>query len=295
MVKNGRHELTALTRDESKAILPGNVNCIQVDFEIQDTIVAALTNIEFLIITLAVTAGSNVHNNIVNAAAKAGVSYVMPNFYGADIRDPKLGEQSFGAIIKQQLAEMEHLGISYISLACGTWYEWSLALGESWFGFNIPERKVTFFDDGRTKINVSTWPQCGRAVVALLNLPESDASPCLADWKNKPVYITSFSVSQRDMLESLHRILGTSDVDWQITFEPTAKRVQDGMDEFAKGIMTGIGKAMYARLFMRSRAGEMELPRKVDNTKLGLPLESLDRSTRAAVEMVESGWNPLAH
>lgn len=181
---------------------------------------------------------------------------------------------------------MERLGVSYVSLACGTWYEWSLALGESWFGFNISERKVTFFD-------VSTWPQCGRAVVALLSLPMSNASPCLSNWKNEPVYITSFSVSQRDMLDSLHHILGTSDVDWEITFESTSKRAMDGMAEFAEGSIKGIGKAMYAKLFMKSRAGDLEPSKELDNEKLGLPVETLDDATRTAVDMVNSGWNPL--
>ncbi|KAH7398618.1 hypothetical protein DE146DRAFT_497297 [Phaeosphaeria sp. MPI-PUGE-AT-0046c] len=294
LVENGKHELTALTRSESRGTLPGIVKCVQVDFSNQDLLVEALKGQEFLIITLAVTVAPGVHNDIVNAAVKAGVSYVMPNFYGCDIRNPKLGQETFGAIIEQQITEMERLGMPYISLACGTWYEWSMALGESWFGFNILERKVTFFDDGKTTVNVSTWPQCGRAVVALLNLPQSDTSPSLADWRNEPVYITSFSISQRDMLDSLHRILGTSDVDWEIKFEATSKRLQDGINEYASGMLTGIGKAMYARLFMRSQAGEPDFPGGLANETLGLPAEDLDEATRVAVQMVQSGWNPLA-
>jgi hypothetical protein len=283
-----------LTRAETKGALSEGINRIQVDYSNQDSLVTALQGQEFLIITLAVTVGPEVHNNIVYAAARAGIPYVMPNFYGSDIRNPKLGDETFGAVIKHQLSEMERLGVSYVSLACGTWYEWSVALGESWFGFTIPDRKVTFFDDGETHVNVSTWPQCGRAVAALLSLPVTGASPCLADWKNEPVYITSFKVSQREILNSLHRVLGTTDADWQITYEPTAKRAKDGIEEFSKGIITGIGKAMYAKLFIRSRAGELELPRGTANKALGLPEESLDEATRTAVGMVQSGWNPLA-
>jgi hypothetical protein len=294
LIKNDQHEITALTRAETKGPLFEGISHIQVDFSNQDSLVAALQGQEFLIITLAVTVGPEVHNNIVYAAASAGVPYVMPNFYGSDIRNPNLGDEPFGAVIKHQIGEMERLDVSYVSLACGTWYEWSVALGESWFGFTIPERKVTFFDDGETRVNVSTWPQCGRAVAALLSLPVTGASPCVADWKNEPVYITSFRVSQREILNSLHRVLGTTNENWQITYEPTAKRVKDGMEEFSNGIVTGIGKAMYAKLFIRSRAAELELPRGMANKALGLPEESLDEATRTAVEMVQSGWNPLA-
>jgi hypothetical protein len=69
--------------------------------------------------------------------------------------------------------------------------------------------------------------------------------------------------------------------------------LKDGMEEFSKGIITGIGKVMYAKIFMRSRTGELELHGETANQVLGLPEEDLDEATRAAVEMVESGWNPL--
>jgi hypothetical protein len=131
-------------------------------------------------------------------------------------------------------------------------------------------------------------------VKSLLSLPENGASPCLADWRNEPVYITSFNVSQRNILDSLHRVLGTTDADWQITYEPTAKRAKDGIEEFSRGIITGIGKAMYAKLFIRSRAGELELPKEPANKALGLPEEDMDEATRTAVEMAQGGWNPLA-
>lgn len=81
---------------------------------------AGLSGIQFLMITLAVTVSPNVHNNLVKAAVKAGVSYVMPNFYGSDIRNRKLGEETFGANIRQQLTTMEQMSMPYVSLACGT-------------------------------------------------------------------------------------------------------------------------------------------------------------------------------
>lgn len=214
----------------------------------------------------------------------------MPNIYGPDIRNPKLREDKRSAAALQSLAEMEKLGISYISLACGVWYEWSLAAGEEWFGFQIKDRKVTFVDDGKTVLTVSTWLQCGRALAALLSLPESGVSPSLSDWKDAPLYVSSFQVSQRDMLDSFHRVLGTADEDWEITYEPAAKRLKDGLEEFSKGIFKGLAKNLYAIHFIRSRAGELDFPNDVSNELLGLPKESLDEATKRAVDMLESGW-----
>jgi uncharacterized protein YbjT (DUF2867 family) len=292
LLKTGKHTITALTRAASRGVLPAGVKRVQVDYNDQETLVAALRGQDFLIITLAVRAPGDTHSKLVQAAAAAGVPYVMPNNYGSDIRNPKLAEDTYGAVIKEQIDEIERLGVAYVSLACAVWYEWSLALGEPWFGFDIKARKVTFFDDGKTVVNTSTWEQCGRAVAALLSLPETGASPALADWKNEPVYIRSFQVSQREMLDSLHRVLGTTDADWTISYEPAAKRAQDGQAELANGVLTGVAKTMYAKYFMRSKAGELDFP-KLDNAVLGLPEESLDEATKRAVEMVESGWNPL--
>jgi hypothetical protein len=294
LLKTGKHTITALTRAESKRAPPDGIKSVQVDYNDQETLVAALRGQDFLIITLAITAPPDTHSKLVKAAAAAGVPYVMPNCYGADIRNPILASEPLGAIVMAQIAEIESLGLSYVTLACGVWYEWSLALGDAFFGFDIKNRKAVFLDDGKTALNVSTWEMCGRAVTALLSLPESGASPALEDWKNEPVYVRSFRVTQRDMLDSLHRVLGTTDEDWAISYEPAEKRAQEGLEEFAKGIITGRAKNMYSRHFMRARAGELEFSKDVANEVLGLAEESLDEATKKAVEMLESGFDPLA-
>lgn len=219
----------------------------------------------------------------------------MPNVYGFDITNSSLSsEDGYAAASRKTCLEIESLGPAYIAMTCGFWYEWSLAIGEQWFGFDIKKRTVTFFDDGTTKINTSTWAQCGRALAKLLSLPESGASPSVAQWKNKPFRISSFRVSQRDMLDSLNRVIGTSDKDWTITHESSAKRVEDGKAELQKGMMTGFAKSMYSRIFFPNGDGDYESSAGLDNKVVGLPKEELDEATKRTVEMVESGWNPFA-
>lgn len=63
---------------------------------------------------------------------------------------------------------IEDLGeSSYIAVSTGFWYEWSLAIPPA-FGFDIPNRAITFFDEGETKISISTWPQVTISSVHLL-------------------------------------------------------------------------------------------------------------------------------
>ena len=73
----------------------------------------------------------------------------------------------------------------WIAVTCSFWYAFSLAGGEARYGFDLDTKKVTLFDNGRTKINHTTFPQLGHAVGSLLSLtvnPEdaSDNTPHLS-------------------------------------------------------------------------------------------------------------------
>ncbi|KAJ5865657.1 hypothetical protein N7534_000210 [Penicillium rubens] len=296
LVETGRHAVTALTRKDSQGKLPDGVRAIQVNYDDDESLVKALNGQQFLVITLGVRAPDDLHARITAAAGKAGVPYIMPNAYGYPISpDGVKDEDPYGNLVLGRIRDAQNGVSSSVTLPCGFWYEWSLAAGEQWFGFTIKDRKVTLFDDGTRIVTVSTWDQCGRALAALLSLPESGPTPALADFKNKEVLINSFRVSQRDMLDSLHRVLGTTDSDWEISYESVDKRLADGAEEMAKGVFTGLPKTLYGSLFLPSNkeadfAGTMELA----NDILGLPKEDLDEATKRAVDMVAAGWNPFA-
>ncbi|KAJ5211184.1 hypothetical protein N7491_011004 [Penicillium cf. griseofulvum] len=296
LLQTGQHTVTALTREDSKGKLPDGVQVARVNYDDEDSLIKALNGQQFLIITLSFRAPEDLNGRIVAAAGKAGVLYIMPNAYGYPVRPEGVKDGSpYGKIVLSRISEAQNGVSSSVTLSCGFWYEWSLACGEQWFGFTIKDRKVTFFDDGTRIIGVSTWDQCGRALAALLSLPESGSAPALADFKNKEVPINSFRVSQRDILDSLHRVLGTTDSDWEITHESVAKRLADGAEEMAKGDVRGFAKVLYGNVLsptneMGDFAGIMELA----NDKLGLPKEDLDEATKRAADMVAGGWNPFA-
>lgn len=149
----------------------------------------------------------------------------------------------------------------------------------------LTEIQVTFYDDGLTNINTSTWKLCGDAIAALVSL----STDGLNEFANEPLYVSSFLVSQRDVLDSLHRVLGTSDADWTINRQPASERYEEGKRELAGGNRVGFAKALYAAIFMEGR-GDYETEFGVDNGKLGLGREELDEATRRAVEMVEGGF-----
>jgi hypothetical protein len=295
LVKTGKHTVTALTRNESTGTVPEGAKVARVNFDDEDSLVSALKGQQFLVISLSVRAADDTHSKIVKAAAKAGIHYVMPNVYSYDLENKNLqGDDMYTQASLKLVKEIESLGMSWIALSCGFWYEWSLALSEhcNCFGIDIRNKKAVFFDDGNAKICTSTWPQCGAAVAGLLSLPETGASPCVADWKNKCLFVNSFNVSQRDMLDSVHRVIGTSDKDWEIKHESSADRVKEGMEAMKKGDHAGFMKAMYSRIFYPGGDGDFEAAHGTVNELFGLPKEHVDAGTKRTVEMIESGWKP---
>lgn len=130
-------------------------------------------------------------------------------------------------------------------------------------------------------------------MAALLSLPieredSSTSGACLNDYKNRVVYINSFTVSQRDMLASALRVTGTEESDWTITHESARKRFAGGVQEVKEGKMQGFQK-FGARLFFDDGCGDFEHSKGTLNEVLGLPKEAIDEATRVAMERQSAG------
>ena len=246
---------------------------------------------------MAVTAPPDQQAKLVEAAAEAKVPWVLPNEFGGDGLNEEVGKDVFlGPVKKKVRDQIESLGVSsWIGIACMFWYEFSLAGGSIRYGFDFKKREVTFFDDGTTRINTSTWPQTGRSVANLLALKvlpedENDKSPTLVQFKNKYVYVSSFKLSQKEMFESVLRVTGEKASDWKVTHVPVKDYYAEGIKEFQSGNRAGFAKALYSRYFFPDKPGDMEALVGLDNEKLGLPKEELDEYTKIAVGLAESGY-----
>lgn len=244
-----------------------------------------------LVITLSGAAPPEQQLKLIDAAADAGVPFVLPNEWSADTGNTALMADLPAFASKQKaLDRVTQRGRSaYIAVVTGFWYEWMLAMPEA-FGFDFTARSLMLFDDGRTRTCVSTWPQIGRAVAALLSLPVApdgeDASngTCLNDFCNRRVYIRSFTISQSEMFDSVLRVTGTPRTDWKISMEGCRERFAEGMEEAKGGNFMGLARAAGARVFYTDDAGNFEKTKGTANELLNLPEEDLDEATKRASE-----------
>ncbi|KAI1035489.1 hypothetical protein LB504_005818 [Fusarium proliferatum] len=300
LLKGGKHSLTALTRKDSDATFPAGVNVAKVDYNDEASLVSTLKGHDSLVITLAFTPDmGEIHSKIVRAAVKAGVLYLIPNAFTTDVvlDNQSVGDEiGVGTFIRKLLKDIDSIGsISWTLLVTGLWYEFSVASPSDWLGFDLKGRKVQMFDDGRRQINMSTWPQLGRAVAAFLSMKkmpddDKDFSTTLEVFHKKPLYVSSFLINQREILDSIERVTHTTDLDWDITYESTSERVATGRDQFSKGNHRGMAKAYYARLHYPGREAIYE--HKLHNDVLGVPKENVDDATMTALDMSQRGWSP---
>lgn len=288
LLATGKHTVTAITREGSSSEFPNGVQVAKVNYDNEQSVVDALKGQEVLIITLSVTAPPDSQAQIISAAAKAGVPYIFPNEYGGDITNIKLGEETFMGPAKIKLRnQIEELGVSkWIAFCCSFWYEWSLAVKDG-YGFDIKNREVVFYDDGNTVIDTSTWAQCGRAMAALLSLPVEGQGRTLDSFAFKPVFISSFRVSQKDMFESILKAGTSKREEWKIEYEPSKKR----FEEAAAKVMTGDRQAFQKMLYSRGLYpdGSAFFGEKLQNDLFGLPQENFDELTKSVVDFAEAG------
>jgi NmrA-like family len=295
LLETGQHTVTAITRPDSKNTAPAGVSIAKVNYQDQASLVDALQGHDALIITMSVMAPSDSQTQLIDAAATAGVPWVMPNEYSSDPTQKEMQRDIQLGLAHEKLRAYVAVkdGMSTLGLACSFWYEHSLCSFPFAYGFDVENKAVTFYDDGNTKISTSTWPQCGLAVARLLSLPilpedDGDKSLTLDQFRDKHAYISSFFVSQKDIFASVLRVTGTKETEWKIEYEDSKKRFEDGQKEAAAGNRMGFGKMLYARMFYQDGCGNIE--GKLHNEALGLPKEDLDEYTKKGIELAESGY-----
>ncbi|KAJ7713884.1 hypothetical protein B0H14DRAFT_3119022 [Mycena olivaceomarginata] len=229
LLKTGKHH-TAITRADSTSKIPAGV-------EDPASLVEALRGQDALIITMSVMSPPGQSAKLIEAAVVANVPWALPNEYGFDPTEKKMGEDVMLGPGKQADRDLiEKLGkSSWVGITCSFWYEYSLSAGPSTYGFDFENLSVTFIDDGTTKINTTIWPQTALTVARLLRLkvlPDdaSDKGATLSQFRKQ--------AGPEDMLESVLRVTGTKENDWKIEHD-----THEGGDQ------RGFGKLLYTRAF----------------------------------------------
>ncbi|KAI1275172.1 hypothetical protein F5Y07DRAFT_400616 [Xylaria sp. FL0933] len=274
------HNTTVLTRPSSATDFPSAVTVHVGDYNDEDFVLQALKGQEVLILALAYTA-YDAQIPLIKAAAKAGVSYIVPCEFGSDPTHPKLNAEI--QIMNQKAPYrklIEDLGVSsWIGVTNNPWVEFSIRLGL--YGINLKNRTAAFYDEGNVKANVTTLTRVGETLAALFALPEAE----LSNYKNQFIYCSSFYASQKDFLASAMRATGTTEKDWTITNVSTDKVLKDAREPVADP--TARMMLLFALVFKEGYGGDYN-SKVLDYEKLGLPAEDLDTVMKSLVQELDA-------
>lgn len=279
LAASGIHEVSVISRPEStQAEFPASVEVHRGAYDDETFLGSALAGQDVLIITLGFQA-QDAQKPLIRAAARAGVPYVVPCEFGSDPTNEPLCREVFFMNAKKPYRDLiEALGVSsWIGVVNNPWFDYCLPPG--FFEIDVQKRTATYFDGGNYKANFTTMPRVGASLAALLSQPE----PLLSQHKNRFVYFSSFSASQRDMVASAQRATGTSDADWTVQTKSTASVLEWSRAETAKGNLMAAGKALFALAFTEGYGGDYN-DKVVDYAALGLETEEdLDKVMRRLV------------
>lgn len=159
------------------------------------------------------------------------------------------------------------------------------ALKTGFFKINVPARTAALLDGGVGKFNTTTKSTVALAVARLLSLPETSPSrgPSLSDFANGFCYISSFLTSQKEILEAVQRVTGTSTSEWTVENVDAEGYIQEGKARFAKGDFGGTVNILGGMVFKGGMGGDYESVKGVSNEVLRLPKVTLDEAVKEAL------------
>ncbi|KUJ21698.1 NAD(P)-binding protein [Mollisia scopiformis] len=182
---------------------------------------------------------------IMRAALAAGVKQLITNEFGFDTFHPNAGGLPISAskIEAQRALEEELLKaaadgkpapLAWTAIITNTWYDFAIRAGFFWL--NPTERTITRFGSGNQRVSISRAALSGEAVVAVLHQPER--------FRNRPVYVASYSVTTNELIALAKEISGESDRLWKVTDVPDLVNFKEqGLalwNEDSKGRKSGV-------------------------------------------------------
>ncbi|KAF2166714.1 hypothetical protein M409DRAFT_22770 [Zasmidium cellare ATCC 36951] len=216
-------QITILSRAVSRATFPSSprITVKKGDYDDEEFLIEAFRGQEAVMIVISIFA-MDAQYKLIDAAAKAGVKWILPNEYGADNDNPtfiklhrELTTPKDDVLRYIEKLSETYTGVSYIAVATGPWLDTSI--NAVLFGISIRSRTYTHYPDAGY-FSTTTKEQVGRGLAALLSLPvhPTPESAGLDSYANKFVYIASHRLNQDDLFAAIKRFSRTNDADWTI-------------------------------------------------------------------------------
>jgi hypothetical protein len=206
----------------------------------------------------------------IDAAIAAGVKRFFPSEFGPYSRNPEFAALN-PLILPAKTGTVDYLRsreseISWSSLVTGAFFDWAMRMG--FFGFDLPSKTVTLIDGGTAIFTSTSLSTIGKALITMLDHAD--------ETKNQYVFVSSFNVSQKDILDVVEKVDGQK---WTVKHDTSEKVIAEGKRKLAAGDFAGIIDLTRGGAFGKQALGDSR-PYGLWDDKLGLPKEDIEQAVK---------------
>lgn len=115
--------ITAIARESSTSSFPDGVVLRRADTDSVGALAKALHGVDLLILGVGHEAGPALSTRLIDAAAQAGVRFVLPSEFGSDTAHPVIEENPINGSKRAAREHVAHRGMKWIAVASNAWYE----------------------------------------------------------------------------------------------------------------------------------------------------------------------------
>ncbi|RMX84040.1 hypothetical protein D0868_15556 [Hortaea werneckii] len=278
--------ITILTQPTSTSTFPSHprLTIQKGTFTDSNFLTPVLQNQDALLLALGFRA-MDLQPHLLTAAVHAGVKYILPTEYAGDgLNDSMIDAVPVFQPKRAARRQIEELGGTWIGITTNPWADQSLRLGLC--GIDLFARKAVLYRDAG-RFNMSMLEQVGQGIARVLSLPvqnPQDQRASLEFYGNNFVYISSFHVTQRELLESARRATQTSEAEWEVEEDSVRDWIERCKGMMAKGEMKGAMGLTFAYYLGEGLGGDYQDKAMEDMKVLGLREGDLDAVVKAEVE-----------
>src|SRR4051794_13634063 len=155
----------------------------------------------------------------IDAALAAGVKRFLPSEFGPYSRNPEFAALN-PVVLPAKAGTVDYLRskqplISWSSLVTGAFFDWAMKVG--FFGFDLASKTATLIDGGTSVFTTTTLSTIGKALVAILEHR--------GETKNQYIFVSSFNVSQKDILDVVEKVDGQK---WTVKHVTSEEVINNG-------------------------------------------------------------------
>lgn len=150
---------------------------------------------------------------------------------------------------------------------------------------------------GLGKFNSSSIDRVGLGIARLVSLPiTSSENPraSLQHYANKFVYLSSYSITQKQVFEAVQRATGTTEQDWKVEQDNNEESIAKARASVMAGefSMASVGRMLYGYYMGEGLGGDYQHKALEDQKVLGLKDENLDEVVKGAVANPQRFFQP---